>query len=87
MNQEDLDVTNEYILLTKEQVKKILGFKSNGALYNAINEHGFPKPLRVGGQASRWRKSDVLKYIDECEQKLAHEVKSFHSVENFKGDK
>lgn len=64
---------DNYVLWTKEQVKSLLGFKSNGALYNAIKVNGFPKPLKIGGQASRWRKSDVLAYIDRCDQKLANE--------------
>lgn len=64
---------DNYILWTTEQVKNLLGFKSNGALYNAIKVSGFPKPLKIGGQASRWRKSDVLAYIDRCDQKLSNE--------------
>ena len=69
-----IEVKDDYILWTRDEVKKILGLKSNSALYNAINQNGFPKPLRIGGQVSRWRKSDVLKYIDNCPQELNSQV-------------
>ncbi|WP_143695697.1 helix-turn-helix transcriptional regulator [Wohlfahrtiimonas chitiniclastica] len=70
MENKMIEVNDDYVLWTRDEVKKILGLKSNSALYNAINQNGFPKPLRIGGQASRWRKSDVLKYIDNCPQEL-----------------
>lgn len=73
MEDKKLDVEDEYILWTRDEVKKVLGLKSDSALYNAIKMNGFPKPLKIGGQASRWRKSDVLAYIDRCDQKLANE--------------
>lgn len=74
MEKKNIEVDDAYILWTRDQVKNLLGFKSNGALYNAINQNGFPKPLRIGGQASRWRKSDVLNYIDSCSQELTTDM-------------
>lgn len=69
---EDLNVNDNYVLWNRAEVKQILGLKSDSALYAAINKNGFPKPLRIGGQVSRWRKSEVLAYIDSCPQELAN---------------
>lgn len=74
MENKTIEVKDDYVLWTRDEVKQILGLKSNSALYNAINQSGFPKPLRIGGQVSRWRKSDVLKYIDNCPQELANHI-------------
>ena len=43
-----------YRLLNAREVCKLAGV-SNATLYRLVKAHRFPKPLRVGPQASRWR--------------------------------
>lgn len=49
MEDKKLDVEDEYILWTRDEVKKVLGLKSDSALYSAIKLNGFPKPIK-----NRW---------------------------------
>lgn len=65
----DLNVPDNYVLWGKEEVTELLGISVSG-LYNAMNKSQFPKPIKIGG-VSRWKKSDVLAYIDNCPQELA----------------
>lgn len=61
----------KYTFLDRQEVKKFFHWKSDSALYNAIKNDGFPKPLRAGGRRSLWRQSDVFDWIDSLEQKLS----------------
>lgn len=65
-----LNVADNYVLWGKEEVIELLGISLSG-LYNAMNKSGFPKPIKIGG-VSRWRKSEVLAFIDNCPQELAN---------------
>lgn len=69
-----IELEDRHILLDRKAVLNILGLKADSALYRAIKEDSFPKPLRIGGRASRWRKSDVLEWIDNRPQHLEHEA-------------
>ena len=69
-----IQLEDRHILLDRKAVLDILGLKADSALYRAIKEDSFPKPLRIGGRASRWRKSDVLEWIDNRPQHLEHEA-------------
>ena len=71
---EQIELDDRHILLDRKAVLGILGLKADSALYRAIKESNFPKPLRVGGRASRWRKSDILDWIDSRPQHLEHET-------------
>ncbi len=69
VKKENLNVEDRHILWNKEQVTELLGISVSG-LYSAMNRGQFPKPIKIGG-VSRWRKSDVLSFIDNCQQELA----------------
>lgn len=71
---DQIELDDRHILLDRKAVLGILGLKADSALYRAIKEDAFPKPLRVGGRASRWRKSDILDWIDSRPQHLEHET-------------
>lgn len=72
---EELGILDDrHILWSKEAVLDVLGFKSVTTLYQAIKNDNLPKPIRVGGRASRWRKSEVLEWLDSRPQGLEHEI-------------
>lgn len=68
-----IDLEDRHILWDRKEVLVVLGLKSDSALYRAIKEDDLPKPIRVGGRASRWRKSDILDWIDSRPQGLEYE--------------
>lgn len=70
IKKEELNVSDRHVLWSKEQVTSLLGISVSG-LYSAMNKSQFPKPIKIGG-VSRWRKSDVLSFIDNCQQELAN---------------
>ncbi|MCY4212494.1 MAG: AlpA family phage regulatory protein [Gammaproteobacteria bacterium] len=53
-------------LLNREQVSEIVGLKRS-CIYQKIREGSFPKPLRVGKSAVRWRESSIRDWIDSLE--------------------
>jgi prophage regulatory protein len=50
-------------LLTKEEVCEMVGIKPS-TLYLYIKEKHFPKPKKIG-KLSRWKLSDVRRWIEE----------------------
>lgn len=34
------------------------------AVYNAIREHGFPEPYQLGARVSRWKRTEVLQWLE-----------------------
>ena len=52
-------------LLNAKEVSALLGV-SRTTLHRLVSANKFPKPLRVGLRASRWRRSQVLEWMDFC---------------------
>ena len=48
-------------LLRRREVEAITGL-STASLYRLMSE-GFPRPIRVGGRAVRWREDDIAAYL------------------------
>ncbi|QMT41388.1 helix-turn-helix transcriptional regulator [Neisseria shayeganii] len=65
------DLPPEYVLWSASTVGAVTGLGGRTAIYNAIKNDGLPKPLRIGGRKSMWRKSDVLAWIDSRQQCLS----------------
>lgn len=63
---------DRYILWNIGTVMEVLNIKRT-SVYEAIKDKGLPKPIKIGG-ASKWRKSDVLQWIDTRPQGLEHEI-------------
>jgi len=60
-------VNNSDPLLERDSVKNWLKIKADSTLYNAINNRGFPKPIKLSpGKSGRalWRRSEVQAWID-----------------------
>jgi len=51
-------------LLTKDEVCKMVGIKPS-TLYLYIKEKHFPKPKKIGKRLSRWKLSDVRRWIEK----------------------
>jgi prophage regulatory protein len=52
--------------LTIKEVTEIVGFKRS-TIYKFINKGKFPKQIKIG-KASRWRLSDIQKWLQEITQ-------------------
>lgn len=61
-------VPEHLILWDINTVKQVLGLKSSSAIYRNIKEKGFPEPLRLGGRISKWRKVEVLDWLEHLER-------------------
>lgn len=72
--QEKIILEDRHILWDRAEVLSVIGLKSSSALYRAIKEDNLPKPIKVGGRLSKWRKSEVLEWIDTRPQGLEHEI-------------
>ena len=57
----------------RKTVLEVIGVKADSTLYRAIKNDGHPKPIRVG-RSAKWRKSEVLEWLDNRPQGLEHEV-------------
>ena len=60
-------------LLTARDIARVLGI-SERTLWRLVSKSrgghgGFPKPLRLGGHAVRWRWQDIEKYLQDLAQK------------------
>lgn len=71
--QEKMALEDRYIMWDRKTVMGIMGIKGDSTLYRAIKNDGLPKPIRVG-RSARWRKSEVLEWLDNRPQGLEHEV-------------
>lgn len=56
--------------LRRSEVEAKTGL-ARSTIYARMKEGGFPKPLSIGGNAVRWRLSDVLAWMDSCTAKEA----------------
>jgi prophage regulatory protein len=50
-------------LLTRKQVEQVVGL-SRSSIYLMQSRGGFPRPIRVGKRAVRWRASDINNWIE-----------------------
>lgn len=64
---------DRYIMWDRKTVLDVLGIKGDATLYRAIKNDEFPKPVRIG-RLSKWRKSEVLEWLDTRPQRLEYEV-------------
>ena len=52
-------------LLRRKEVETLTAL-SKSALYSMMAEGAFPRPVRVGPHAVRWRWEDVMAWIEAC---------------------
>ena len=50
-------------LMRRREVERIAGL-SRSSIYRLMQEGEFPKPVRVGPAAVRWRASDITAWIE-----------------------
>ncbi len=50
-------------LLRRREVEKISGM-SRSSIYRLMQEGDFPRPVRVGPAAVRWKASDIVAWIE-----------------------
>ena len=50
-------------LLSRRQVETVVGLRGS-YIYELIQRDAFPKPVRVGRAAVRWRSSEIVEWIE-----------------------
>ncbi len=50
-------------LMRRREVEKITGI-SRSSIYRLMQEGEFPRPVRVGSAAVRWRESDITVWLE-----------------------
>ena len=50
-------------LMRRREVEKILGI-SRSSIYRLMQEGRFPRPIRIGTAAVRWRASDITAWLE-----------------------
>ena len=50
-------------LLRRPQVEEITGI-SHSSIYRLIQDGDFPRPVKVGSAAVRWRSSDITAWLE-----------------------
>lgn len=50
-------------LLRRREVERITGM-SRSSIYRLMQEGEFPRPVRIGPAAVRWRLSDIMAWIE-----------------------
>ena len=50
-------------LIDIKEVRKIAGIKSDTTVYDKVKKGELPPSLKIGPKMTRWRKSEVLKYV------------------------
>lgn len=58
------------VLLTRREVERIVGL-SRSTIYAMKARGDFPSPVRVGRQAVRWKKSSILRWIEQLPERLS----------------
>ena len=53
---------HEERLLNEREVAELIGV-SKSTLRRMVSANEFPKPIRIGKRAIRWRKSEVLEWL------------------------
>lgn len=54
---------SEPILLRRQQVEELIGV-SRSALYAMMADNRFPRPLQISTRAVRWKRTDVVAWIE-----------------------
>ena len=52
-------------LLTINEVKFKMGWRSNATVYEWVSDRGFPKPRNASGKCARWLLSEVDRFIEQ----------------------
>ena len=50
-------------LLRRRQVEELTAMSRSG-IYRAMQDGDFPRPVRVGPAAVRWRQSDIVRWLE-----------------------
>ena len=50
-------------LLRRREVERITGM-SRSSIYRLMQSGGFPRPVRVGPSAVRWKESDITAWVE-----------------------
>ena len=50
-------------LLRRRQVEKVTGL-SRSSIYRLMQDGAFPRPVKVGSAAVRWRASDITAWLE-----------------------
>ena len=51
------------MLLRRQEVERIVGL-SRSSIYRLMQDEDFPRPVRVGRSAVRWRASDIKAWLE-----------------------
>ena len=54
-------------LLRRTEVEKLIGL-SRASIYRLMSEGVFPKPIKIGPSAVRWRTQDLTAYLESLNQ-------------------
>ena len=49
-------------LMRRPEVEAVVGL-STASIYRLMDESAFPRPIRIGKRAVRWRAEDVARYL------------------------
>ncbi len=52
-------------LMRRREVEEVLGI-SRSSIYRLMQEGKFPRPLKIGPAAVRWRASDIMVWLESC---------------------
>ena len=53
------------VLLNRSQVLDRIGMKPT-QLYKNMKDGLFPRPIRIGKRAVRWRETDLIAWLERC---------------------
>ena len=56
-------MSEQQILLTRKQVESLAGI-GRSLIYKLMTEGRFPRPVKISSYAVRWRKDEVLAWIE-----------------------
>ena len=71
LNQGITQLEDRHVLWDLKKVGEVLGM-GRSSIYTAMKSDGLPKPIKLG-RSSKWRKSEILNWIDSRPQGLEHE--------------
>jgi prophage regulatory protein len=61
----DIDPLNHERLLRMSEVMRFGGFKGTSTLYDAMDKHGFPRPIRLGQRSKAWVWHELLAWREQ----------------------
>jgi prophage regulatory protein len=56
--------------IPRKHVEKLSGL-ARSTIYRKIKDGSFPRPVSIGGNAVRWKLSDIVDWQNSCEEKDA----------------